>query len=94
MNFSFRSVTNKSNQESEKHCESLQNSNKCKDKQQNAKTEIHEDRFQENQNMVCLSNLEEIVFYTQSSKCLLKEMKLYKEQQTPVDYDKYLDFFE
>ena len=42
--------------------------------------------------MICLSNLEEIVFYTSTSQCLLNEMKVPTKQ--PVDYDKYLDYFE
>ncbi len=46
----------------------------------------------ESQDMVCLSNLEEIVFSTSSSRCLMDEMRL--TPRPPIDYDKYLDFFE
>jgi hypothetical protein len=45
------------------------------------------------QDMVCLSNLEEIVFFTSTSRCLLDEMKT-NRSTTKVDYDKYLEFFE
>tara|TARA_Y100000389_G_scaffold155236_2_gene155855 strand:+ start:1615 stop:1965 length:351 start_codon:yes stop_codon:yes gene_type:complete len=48
-----------------------------------------------NDNIICLSNLEEVVFYTSTKKCLLTE--LYnpgKKVKPPVDYDKYLDLFE
>ena len=45
------------------------------------------------QDMVCLSNLEEIVFFTSTSRCLLDEMK-YTGTTKKVDYDKYLEFFE
>ncbi len=45
--------------------------------------------------MVCLSNLEEIVFYTSTKKCLLTELYNTKNNdKPPVDYDKYLDLFE
>lgn len=44
------------------------------------------------QNMVCLSNLEEIVFLTSSSRGSLYNMK--STPKPVVDYDKYLDFFE
>lgn len=46
----------------------------------------------ESQDMICLSNLEEIVFSTSSSRCLMDEMRL--TPRPPIDYDKYLDFFE
>lgn len=42
--------------------------------------------------MICLSNLEEVVFYTCTSQCLLHEIKA--SRGCPVDYDKYLDYFE
>ena len=45
------------------------------------------------QDMVCLSNLEEIVFFTSTSRCLLDEMKDVTSKSA-VEYDKYLDFFE
>lgn len=47
----------------------------------------------ESQCMICLSNLEEIVFSTSSSRCLMDEMRLIP-RPPPIDYDKYLDFFE
>lgn len=45
--------------------------------------------------MICLSNLEEVVFYTSTKKCLLTELyNTEKKVKPPVDYDKYLDLFE
>ena len=45
--------------------------------------------------MICLSNLEEIVFYTSTKKCLLTELyNTENKVKPPVDYDKYLDLFE
>lgn len=45
--------------------------------------------------MICLSNLEEIVFYTSTDKCLLDEICNSTNKSTPpVDYDKYLHLFE
>ena len=52
-----------------------------------------QEKCPKNYDMVCLSNLEEIVFYTSSSRCLLSELKL-NSKPSNVDYDKYLDFFE
>ncbi len=46
----------------------------------------------ESQDMICLSNLEEIVFSTSSSRCLMDEIRV--TPRPPIDYDKYLDFFE
>lgn len=51
------------------------------------------DQYSETHDMICLSNLEEVVFYTSTSRCLLKELRCFSKS-TPVDYDKYLDFFE
>ena len=42
--------------------------------------------------MICLSNLEEVVFYNSPYKCPFNETN--KKKKTPVDYDKYLEFFE
>tara|TARA_Y100000389_G_C17253524_1_gene409342 strand:+ start:44 stop:319 length:276 start_codon:yes stop_codon:yes gene_type:complete len=47
----------------------------------------------QHQDMLCLSNLEEIVFFTSTSRCLLDEMKDVPSKPA-VEYDKYLDFFE
>lgn len=46
----------------------------------------------QSQDMVFLSNLEEIVFSTSPSRCLMDEMRV--TPRPPIDYDKYLDFFE
>lgn len=56
----------------------------------------NDDKCKETEVMVCLSNLEEIVFYTHSSRCLLTELSGKKNTKTQtVDYyDKYLDYFE
>ena len=45
------------------------------------------------ENIICLSNLEEIVFYPCSQRPLNNVFK-YKKCKPCVDYDKYLDFFE
>jgi hypothetical protein len=42
-------------------------------------------------NMICLSNLDEIVFYPCPRKSIFSKLKYNKPR---VDYDKYLDFFE
>ena len=45
------------------------------------------------QYMPHVSNFEEIVFFTSSSRCLLDEIKTIAPSPK-VDYDKYLEFFE
>ena len=44
--------------------------------------------------MIFLSNLEEVVFHTSSSKCLMRELLPETKNTQPVEYDKYLEFFE
>ena len=44
--------------------------------------------------MIFLSNLEEVVFHTSSSECLMRELLPETKNTKPVDYDKYLEFFE
>tara|TARA_Y100000389_G_scaffold191825_1_gene218579 strand:+ start:1440 stop:1664 length:225 start_codon:yes stop_codon:yes gene_type:complete len=44
-------------------------------------------------NMICLSNLDEIVFYPCSRKEIFSALRP-NMNKPPVDYDKYLDFFE
>lgn len=44
-------------------------------------------------NMICLSNLDEIVFYPCPQKSIFAELRS-NINKSPVDYDKYLDFFE
>ena len=44
--------------------------------------------------MICLSNLEDVAFYTVSTNCLLDEINPNRKKKKYVDYDKYLDFFE
>jgi len=47
----------------------------------------------ETDDIICLSNLEEVVFYSPMPKYLSSETKsTLKAQQ--VDYDKYLEYFE
>lgn len=57
------------------------------------KQTINIDKNNQTQDMVCLSNLEEIVFFTSTSRCILDEIKS-NRSTTKVDYDKYLEFFE
>lgn len=57
------------------------------------KQTINIEKNNQTQDMVCLSNLEEIVFFTSTSRCLLDEMKT-NRSTTKVNYDKYLEFFE
>tara|TARA_A100001011_G_C14321225_1_gene850754 strand:+ start:1157 stop:1468 length:312 start_codon:yes stop_codon:yes gene_type:complete len=51
------------------------------------KSEVYNER-----DMICLSNLEEVVFYNSPYKCPFNEIN--NKKSTPVNYDKYLDFFE
>ena len=44
--------------------------------------------------MIFLSNLEEVVLHTSSSKCLMRELLPETKNTEPVEYDKYLEFFE
>ena len=57
------------------------------------KQTINIEKNNQTKDMVCLSNLEEIVFFTSTSRCILDEMKS-NRSTTKVDYDKYLEFFE
>ena len=41
-----------------------------------------------------LSNLEDVVFQTSSSKCLSHQLSPPQKNKKKIDYDKYLDFFE
>lgn len=48
----------------------------------------------EYKDMVILSNLDEVVFQTSSSKCLMDELFPKQKNKKEINYDKYLDFFE
>lgn len=60
------------------------------------KSSSNEERSIENDcDMIFLSNLEEVIFHTSSSKCLMRELlPETKNTKQPVEYDKYLEFFE
>ena len=55
-------------------------------------SEVPQKKNPEKYDMICLSNAEDIVFYTCSSQCLLNEMNV--SAKPPVNYDSYLDYFE
>lgn len=51
-------------------------------------------RDKERCDMAFLSNLEDFVFYTSSSNCLMRELSRETKTKNPIEYDKYLEFFE
>ena len=65
-------------------------SKECK-KKDVAPDKEHCDKYKD---MVLLSNLEEVVFQTSSSKCLMDELFPQQKNKKKINYDKYLDFFE
>ena len=78
----------------------LTNSSDKKPKTEPKKSETSQNNSSENtekENMICLSNLEEVVFYKSSPKRTTNKSNSERKNSIPLpfnNYDKYLDFFE
>ena len=58
----------------------------------NEERSIKNDGDKKHCDMIFLSNLEEVVLHTSSSKCLMRELLPETKNTKPVEYDKYLEF--
>lgn len=98
MSFPFVTTVERNERQKKKDVISANNKVPCAVSKENA-VKSHEGKITSSvneknvQDMICLSNLEEIVFFTSSSRCLLDEIKT-KPPKSKVNYDKYLEFFE